>query len=76
MSRGFLDSPWPYFVAAGALVALAVASQFEIRTPSRKTAPVERLLDLLNHGVHPRALVAGVGAQRVDLDLGRDLAEG
>ena len=46
MSRGFLDSPWPYFVAAGVLVALAVASQFEIRTPSRKKAPVERLLDL------------------------------
>jgi hypothetical protein len=50
MSRGFLDSPWPYFVAAAALVALAVASQFEIRTPSRKTAPVERLLDLRERG--------------------------
>jgi arylsulfatase A-like enzyme len=46
MSRRILDSPWPYFVVAGVLVALAVASQFEIRTPSRKKAPVERLLDL------------------------------
>jgi len=46
MARGFLDSPWPYFVAAGALVALAVASQFEIRAPSRKKAPVERLVEL------------------------------
>lgn len=35
MFRRLLDSPWPYFVGAGLLLLAAIASQFEIRTPSR-----------------------------------------
>jgi arylsulfatase A-like enzyme len=35
MPRRLLDSPWPYFVAAGVLLLAAIASQFEIQLPSR-----------------------------------------
>jgi arylsulfatase A-like enzyme len=35
MLRRLLDSPWPYFVGAGLLLIAAIASQFEIRLPSR-----------------------------------------
>ena len=31
MWRRLLDSPWPYFSAAGILVLVAIATQFEIR---------------------------------------------
>ncbi len=48
MSRGFLDSPWPYFVGAGLLAVLAIASQFEIAVPSRTVEPPEALRELAN----------------------------
>ncbi len=35
MLRRFLDSPWPYFVGAGLLLLVAIATQFEIQVPSR-----------------------------------------
>ncbi len=35
MLRRLLDSPWTYFVGAGLLVVVALASQFEVRMPSR-----------------------------------------
>ena len=35
MLRRLLNSPWPYFIGAGLLLIAAVASQFEIRVPSR-----------------------------------------
>lgn len=35
MSPRWFDSPWPYFVGAGLLLLAGIASQFEIRTPSR-----------------------------------------
>jgi arylsulfatase A-like enzyme len=35
MLRRLLDSPWPYFIGAGLLLIAAIASQFEIRLPSR-----------------------------------------
>ena len=35
MLRRLLDSPWPYFIGAGLLLIAAIASQFEIRVPSR-----------------------------------------
>ena len=33
--RAMLDSPWTYFAGAGLLALVAVATQFELRTPSR-----------------------------------------
>jgi arylsulfatase len=38
--RKLLDSPWTYFVLAGLLAVAAVASQFEIRLPSRDSGTV------------------------------------
>ena len=35
MLRKLLDSPWPYFVAAAALLVLAIATQLEIQGPAR-----------------------------------------
>ncbi len=35
MLRRFLDSPYPYFVGAGLLLLVAIATQFEIQVPSR-----------------------------------------
>jgi arylsulfatase len=35
MLRRLFDSPWPYFIGAGLLLIVAIASQFEIRVPSR-----------------------------------------
>ncbi len=41
MLRRWLDSPWPYFVGAGILLVLAIASQFEVRLPSRSQGSLE-----------------------------------
>ncbi len=46
MLRRFLDSPWPYFVAAGLLAIVAIASQFEIRLPSRAVEQPEAIRTL------------------------------
>ena len=35
MLRRLFESPWPYFIGAGLLLIVAIASQFEIRVPSR-----------------------------------------
>ena len=43
MFRRFLDSPWPYFLGASILFVLAVASQFDVRIPSRDVAGVEEV---------------------------------
>ncbi len=43
MSRRLLDSPWPYFTAAGILLLVAIATQFEIRFPSRAEGSVEQI---------------------------------
>jgi arylsulfatase A-like enzyme len=44
--RRLLDSPWPYFAAAGVLLILAIASQFEVRFPSRSVGSVEEIAGL------------------------------
>ena len=41
MWRRFLDSPWPYFVGAGLLLAAVVASQFQFQIRSRSRGSVE-----------------------------------
>jgi arylsulfatase A-like enzyme len=41
--RRLLDSPWPYFSAAGVLVLVAIATQFEVRLPSRPEGSVEEI---------------------------------
>jgi arylsulfatase A-like enzyme len=46
MLRRLLDSPWPYFIAAGVLLVLAIASQFEVRFPSRSEGAVEDIAAL------------------------------
>jgi hypothetical protein len=43
MWRRLLDSPWPYFTAAGLLLLVAIATQFEIRFPSRPEGTVEEI---------------------------------
>ncbi len=43
MWRRLLDSPWPYFTAAGVLLLVAIATQFEIRFPSRPEGTVEEI---------------------------------
>ena len=40
MLRRLLDSPWPYFAGAGILLLVAIASQFEVRFPSRPEGSV------------------------------------
>ncbi|MGH0031861.1 MAG: sulfatase [Myxococcota bacterium] len=46
MARGILDSAWPYFTLAGLLLVAALATQFEVRVPSRDTAPISELAKL------------------------------
>jgi len=46
MLRRLLDSPWPYFTAAGVLLLVAIATQFEIRFPSRPEGDVEAIATL------------------------------
>jgi arylsulfatase A-like enzyme len=43
MSRRWFDAPWPYFSAAGILLLIAFATQFEVRFPSRPEAGVEEI---------------------------------
>lgn len=43
MSRGVLDSAWPYFIAAAVLLLAAVVTQFRIDIPSRRAAPTTEL---------------------------------
>jgi arylsulfatase A-like enzyme len=43
MWRRLIDSPWPYFTAAGLLLLVAIATQFEIRFPSRPEGGVEEI---------------------------------
>ena len=47
MLKRFLDSPWPYFVGAGVLVLVAIATQFEIRTPPRPKAEAQEIDDFV-----------------------------
>jgi len=46
MWRRIIDSPWPYFVGAGLLIVIAVASQFELSVPSRPKGSVDDLTAL------------------------------
>jgi len=46
MARRILDSPWPYFALAGVLLLVAVATQFEVRMPTRSEAPASALAEL------------------------------
>jgi arylsulfatase A-like enzyme len=48
--RGWFRSPAFYYALAVLLLAAAIASQFELHVPSRRTEPVERLLDLRGRG--------------------------
>jgi arylsulfatase A-like enzyme len=42
MSRPVLDRPWLYFVGAGLLLVIAIATQFELSLPARETgAPAD-----------------------------------
>ena len=50
MARRLLESPAPYFALAALLLIAAVASQFELRVPSRQVQPVEKLLLLRERG--------------------------
>jgi arylsulfatase A-like enzyme len=43
MWRRLLDSPWPYFSAAGILLLVAIATQFEVRFPSRPEGSIEEI---------------------------------
>jgi len=54
MLRRLLDSPWTYFVGAGLLLLVAVATQLDVRLPARPEGSVEEI----------RAL-----AQRKDLNV-------
>jgi arylsulfatase A-like enzyme len=47
--RGF-DSPVLYYALAALLLAAAIASQFELHVPSRRSEPVETLLELRGRG--------------------------
>jgi arylsulfatase A-like enzyme len=44
--RRILDSPWPYFVGAGLLLLVAIATQFEVRLPSRPEGSFEDIAKL------------------------------
>ena len=46
MLRRLLDSPRPYFVGAGVLLVIAIASQFELQIPSRPKGTVEDIVAL------------------------------
>src|SRR5262245_18253366 len=46
MLRRLLNSPWTYFAGAGLLVLVAIASQFELRLPTRDVEPVEAIASL------------------------------
>jgi arylsulfatase A-like enzyme len=50
VARRWLDSPVPYFALAALLLAAAIASQFELRIPTRRVEPVEKLLELRGRG--------------------------
>ena len=50
MLRRLLDSPKTYFVAAGFLLLVAVATQLEIKPPSTQTGDVEEILALRDRG--------------------------
>ena len=47
MLRRLLDSPRTYFVGAGLLLVVAIASQFELRIPSRPKGTVDEIVALL-----------------------------
>jgi len=46
MLKRLLDSPWPYFIGAGLLLIAAIASQFEVRLPSRPAGRPEDITTL------------------------------
>jgi len=46
MWRQIIDSPWPYFIGAAVLLVIAIASQFELKIPSRPKGTVEDLAAL------------------------------
>lgn len=50
MARRILDSAWPYFALAGLLLLAALATQFEVRVPTRDTAPISELTKLRDRG--------------------------
>jgi len=46
MFRRLVESPWTYFVGAGVLLLVAIASQFELRLPTRDVEPAEAIASL------------------------------
>lgn len=46
MLRRLLDSPWTYFVAAGLLAVVGIASQMRVREPSRPAGGISELTAL------------------------------
>ena len=50
MLRRLLDSPWTYFAGAGILLLVLVATQFEIRLPTRPEAGVDEIAKLRERG--------------------------
>ena len=50
MLRRLLDSPWTYFAGAGILLLVAIATQFEVRLPSRPEAPPDEIAKLRERG--------------------------
>ncbi len=46
MARNILDSPWPYFVGAGVLLAAMIATQVEIRPPDIYRGELSDLVEL------------------------------
>ena len=48
MAQGLLEKPWPYFVGAGLLLLVAIASQIEVDAPSLSYGTLEDLAELRN----------------------------
>ena len=50
MLRRILNSPWTYFGGAGVLLLAAIASQFEVRLPSRPQGSIPDIAALRERG--------------------------
>lgn len=65
MRRRILDSPWPYFVGAALLLLVALATQFEIRLPSRPVGSVAEISQLRER-VHLNVVFILIDTLRAD----------
>ncbi len=48
MAHGLLDKPWPYFVGAGLLILVAIATQIEVEGPSLAYGDLDDFAELRN----------------------------